>query len=70
LQQNIQWWCESWCRNRHTPLINPYVWILMYRWCIVTRIWILSKSGTRWRLRCRCFMVSSWRSWTQINRLN
>jgi hypothetical protein len=23
LQRNIQWWCESRCSNRRTPLMSP-----------------------------------------------
>jgi hypothetical protein len=67
LQQNIRWWCESRCSTKHTPLINPSKWTLMYCWCSVTWTWIPSKSCTRWRWRCRCLMVLSWRSWTQRN---
>ncbi len=69
LQRNIQWWCESWCDNRRTPLINPSKWTLMYHWCSVTWTWILGRSYTGWWWRCRRLMVLSWRSWAQRNRL-
>ncbi len=35
LQRNIQWWCESKCNNKRTPLINPSRWTLVYHWCNV-----------------------------------
>jgi hypothetical protein len=33
LEQNIWWWCENKCNNKHTPLINPSKWTFMYYWC-------------------------------------
>jgi len=32
LHWNTWWWCESWCRNKRTSLINPSKWTLMYYW--------------------------------------
>jgi hypothetical protein len=36
LQRSIWWWCESGCGNRHSPLMSPSKWTLMYPWCSVT----------------------------------
>jgi hypothetical protein len=48
LQWNIWWWCESYCDSKHTPLINPSKWTLMYHWCSVTWIWIPDENYIRW----------------------
>jgi hypothetical protein len=68
LQQNIRW-CESWCYNRCTSLINPSKWTLLYRWCSVTWTWIPGRSCIGWQWCCKRLMVSSWKSWIQRNRL-
>jgi hypothetical protein len=63
LEWNIQWWCESMCDNRCTPLMSPYKWILMYCWNSVTWTWIPNRSCTEWWWCCKCLMVPSWKSW-------
>ncbi len=69
LQQNVWWWCESWCGSRHTPLIKLSKWTIMYCWCSVAWTWILVRSCIRWWWSCRRLMVPWWRSWAQKNQL-
>jgi hypothetical protein len=63
LQWNIQCRYENRCVSRCTPLINPFKWTLMYRWCSVTWTWILVRSYIGWRWRCVRLMVLSPRLW-------
>jgi len=64
LQSNIRWWCESRCDHRHTPLMSPSKWTLMYRWCNVTWTRIPNRSCTGWQWCYRHLMILLWRSWT------